>query len=462
MRTGFKIGDKEFTISIPDDTDIVRMRGAEKIRDHEGALAEVFDHPIECRPFDVLIREKLALKPDGDAVIVISDNTRPVPYKGEQGILLPIVTRLLKAGVAAHRITVLCANGTHTPLSEATFRNMLDPRVFALGIRVVNHDCTDEENLQFIGYTSSGTKIRINRLYADAHIKILTGLVESHFMAGVSGGRKAICPGLIGEDSVYLFHSVGFLDDPAARDLNLAGNPCHNEAMEVASSVGADFILNVTLNQDFQVTGYFGGDLTAAHLAAFESVKGEVSIRAERKYDIVVTHAGFVGRNHYQAAKAAVASIPLLKPDSVLIMAADCTDADPVGKPTYRSVLPFLKNKDAVSFVRMLRSPTWRFVPDQWQVQMWAKLFQVIPQDNFIFYAPQIEEADYAILPGVNGNRYLAAFSDAAGDASGVKPGIEKFLEAALAKVVQKMRDEGKGAVAVAWLADGPYGIVHG
>ncbi|MCK7477153.1 MAG: hypothetical protein M0C28_06315 [Candidatus Moduliflexus flocculans] len=96
--------------------------------------------------------------------------------------------------------------------------------------------------------------------------------------------------------------------------------------MEVASSVGADYILNVTLNQDFQVTGYFGGDMIKAHLAAFESVKEAVGIPASEKYDIVVTHAGFVGRNHYQAAKAGVAAIPLLKPDSVLIMAADCID----------------------------------------------------------------------------------------------------------------------------------------
>jgi lactate racemase len=457
MHTSFRIGDKAYTIDLPDTADILRMRGAPALDAAGPALAEAFDNPIGCRSFSRTIKEKLASKPEGDAVIVISDNTRPVPYKGEQGILLPIIRRLIQAGVPAERITVLCANGTHAPLPDAMFRAMIDPAVFELGIRIVNHDCRDEADLKFIGYTSAGTKIRINRLYADAHIKILTGLVESHFMAGVSGGRKAICPGLIGEDSIYLFHSVGYLANPESRDLNLQGNPCHNEAVEVATSVGADFILNVTLNQDFQVTGFFGGDMIQAHLAAFESVKEEVSVFASKKYDIVVTHAGFVGRNHYQAAKAGVAAIPLLKKDSVLIMAADCTDAEPVGKPGYRSVLPLLKGNDADAFIAMLKSAAWEFVPDQWQVQMWAKLFKVIDQDRFIFYAPQIQGKDYQILPGVDGTRFLAA----EGQGSGRGAALQGFLEKALEETIRNMEKEGRRDLSIAWMADGPYGVVR-
>ncbi len=457
MRTTFTIGEKEYAFDLPGGADILRMRGAEPIRDFGAALTDAFEHPIGCPSFEKIMAEKLAVKPEGEAVIVISDNTRPVPYKGEQGILMPIIQRLLSSGIASDKITVLCANGTHTPLPDAIFQTMLDPAVYDLGIRVVNHDCRDESGLKFIGHTGKGTKIRINRLYADAHIKILTGLVESHFMAGVSGGRKAICPGLIGEDSIYLFHSVGYLDNPDSRDLHLDGNPCHNEAMEVASSVGADFILNVTLNQDFQVTGYFGGDMIQAHLAAFESVREEVSISSSKKYDIVITHAGFVGRNHYQAAKAGVAAIPLLEPDSVLIMAADCTDVEPVGKPTYRKVLPYLKDKNAGAFMELLKSKTWEFVPDQWQVQMWAKLFRVISQDQFMYYAPQIEKQDYAILPGVDGNQFLVSSKHAAD--RGTK--IQEFIENALRETIRKMENEGRRDMTVAWLADGPYGIIR-
>jgi nickel-dependent lactate racemase len=456
MTTSFELGDKKFQLELPEGTEILGMTGASKVDNPAAAMRSMLDHPIGGRSFPVLIKEKLEEKPDGDAVIVISDNTRPVPYKGEQGILLPLVRELLDAGMSADKITVLCANGTHVPLADEVFRDMIDPEVFNLGIRVINHDCLDTDNLKFLGHSRSGTKIEINRLYCESHIKILTGLVESHFMAGVSGGRKSICPGLIGEDSTFVFHGVENLDHPRSTDLVLEGNPCHDEALEVAQTIGADFIVNVTLDHDYNVTGYFAGDMVEAHLAAYEKVKASVGIENSGPYDIVVTHAGFVGKNHYQAAKTGTAALPLLKEDSVLIMGADCIDTDPIGKDTYRKVLPYLKDKSSDDFIALLRSEEWEFVPDQWQVQMWAKLFQVIPQENFIYYAPQITEKDYKILSGRDGNDYLPEEKRYHSEDGN----ITLFLDSALKSVIRKMEAEGRGDIRIAWLSDGPYGIV--
>ena len=457
MKAAFELGEERYELELPEDVTILAMRGAERLADPGREIRRCLQEPIGRPALSQIIRERLRTSSQAQAVIVISDNTRPVPYRGEQGILLPIIEVLMDEGVSADRITVLCANGTHTPLPEAVFREMLDPEVFARGVRVVNHDCLDEENLTFLGYTSKGTEIKINRLYVEADIKILTGLVESHFMAGVSGGRKSICPGLVGEDSTFIFHSAKFLDDIHAEDLNLVDNPCHEEAIEVARSVGADFIVNVTLNQDFDVTGCFAGDMELAHLAAFEKVKESVSIDESSTFDIVVTHAGFVGKNHYQAAKAATAALPLLRPDSHLIMAGNCIDVDPVGKRSYRQVLPYLKGQDADAFVSLIRSPEWTFVPDQWQVQMWAKLFRVISQEQFTYYAPQIVREDYDILPGVDGNRYLV---EGRRYEKGSQQDIVDFLERALEGVRKRLENEGRSGIRVAWLADGPYGIV--
>ena len=457
MKTEFELGDNKYSINLPDNTKILTMKGAEVVPDPRNEIRRSLDNPIGSAGFNEIINKKLKVNPESNAVIVISDNTRPVPYKGEQGILLPLVERLIDAGVQADKITVLCANGTHTPLSDEVLRSMIDPEVYNRGVKVINHDCLDDDNLKFVGYTSRGTEIKVNRIYVDADIKILTGLVESHFMAGVSGGRKSICPGLIGEGSTFIFHSVNILDNEKSEDLNLKDNPCHEEALEVAKSVGADFIFNVTLNQYFNVTGYFAGDMEEAHLAAFEKVKDSVGINESEKYDIVVTHAGFVGKNHYQAAKAGVASIPLLHENSYLIMGADCIDVDPVGKDTYRKVLPYLKNSDADDFIRMLRSAEWTFIPDQWQVQMWAKVFRVMPQDNFIYYAPQICRKDYEILSGQDGNRYLP---DDRRYEAGTKDDIVPFIESSLNAIIEKLKVEGNKDIKIAWLADGPYGII--
>lgn len=457
MKTRFELGEKSFEFELPEGTDILQMAGSGKVENPTSVIQDCLDNPVGTAPFDNIVRSKLRQNQKLETVIVISDNTRPVPYKGEQGILLPLVNRLLKCGVSATDITILCANGTHTPLPESTFREMLDPALFEMGIRVINHDCLDLENLVDLGRTSAGTQIRINRMYLEADLKILTGLVESHFMAGVSGGRKSICPGLVGEDSTFIFHGVENLSNENSRDLVLKGNPCHEEAMEVATKAGADFILNVTLTQDLDVSGYFAGDMNDAHLQAFEKVKNDVLIENTGPYDIVITHAGFVGRNHYQAAKAGVAAIPLLKHDGFLIIAGDCTDIRPVGKDSYRKVLPHLKDKSVKEFLEELSSPDWKFIPDQWQVQMWGKVFEVIPQDHLIYYAPQIPKSDYGILPGVDGNTFLDE-ADRYKDKDGLIP---VFLERAIEKVTRifiKLHDR---QPRIAWLADGPYGIVQ-
>ncbi|QEN09534.1 DUF2088 domain-containing protein [Oceanispirochaeta crateris] len=456
MTTSFELGDKKFSIELPEGTDYLRMKGADKVADPVGAIRDCLENPIGTESFSKIVRKKIDENPAGDAVIVISDNTRPVPLKGEQGILLPLIRILLDEGLSADQITVLCANGTHVPLEDSVFKEMIDPAVFELGIRVVNHDCLDVDNLKFLGYSKSGTKIEINKLYVNAHIKILTGLVESHFMAGVSGGRKSICPGLIGEDSTFVFHGVPNLDSVYSHDLILENNPCHEEALDVASTVGADFIFNVTLDHDYNVTGFYAGDMIKAHLAAYEKVKDSVGIRNTGPYDIVVTHAGYVGKNHYQAAKTGTASIPLLDENSYLIIGADCNDPDPVGKDTYRKVLPYLKGKSSEEFIELLSSPEWTFVPDQWQVQMWSKLFKVIPQDHFIYYAPQISEEDFEILSGQNGNDYLPEKDRYKKSDSN----IPLFYHNCLDSLISKLKAEGRKNIRIAWMSDGPYGIV--
>ena len=456
MTTSFELGDKKFDVTLPEETKILRMKGAAKVENPEKVICECLNNPIGTESFPKLVRKKLKDNPEGEAVIVISDNTRPVPYKGEQGILLPLIIDLMEAGAEANQITVLCANGTHVPLADEAFRQMIDPRIFELGIKVINHDCLDEENLTFLGYSKSGTRIEINKLYVDADIKILTGLVESHFMAGVSGGRKSICPGLIGENSTFVFHGVPNLAHPKSTDLVLEGNPCHEEALEVASTVGADFIFNVTLDEKYNVTGFFAGDMEKAHMAAYEKVKNSVGISCSEKFDIIVSHAGYVGRNHYQAAKTGVAAIPALKEKGYLILGADCTDPDPVGKDSYRSVLPFLKDNNSEDFIAVLSADDWTFIPDQWQVQMWAKLFSVIPQDHFYYYAPQIPEKDYSILPGIDGNNCLNPEDRYKSD----DRNISEFIQNALDSVVAKLKAEGRENISIAWLSDGPYGIV--
>lgn len=456
MKTiNFKIGSEIIHFKVPLHAEVFSMDDPIPLKDPTAAIAEALIHSIGSPGLEELIKDKLAEKKEARAVVVISDNTRPVPYKGETGILWPVVKKLLDHGFTKDRILILVATGTHHPLNEEELHAILDPRIFEAGIPVCNHDCHDQTRLAYLGESRHGAKIVVNRDYLAADLKILTGLVESHFMAGFSGGRKSICPGLIGEESTYVFHGANMLASPMASDLSLNGNPCHEEALEIAQKVGTDYIINVTLDRNFKLTGVFAGDLIKAHEQAVNRVKQYTGLPIKQEFDIVVTYAGYVGINHYQAAKVGVNAANILKTGGSLIVVANNTDADPVGSPNYRTMIHLLKMNGAEEFNRLLLSPDWSFVPEQWQVQMWTRLFNKIPPTNFIYYSPQLTADDYRILPGQDGNCYLPEEERYHGTFITISKVIESALQNQLAGFYQQNQHEARIAI----LADGPYGV---
>jgi len=443
-----EFGKESFGIRVPDTADILRMPEIAPLRDPAVEVRRGLACPIECTALGTVIRAKVARVSAPTAAIVISDNTRPVPYTGPAGILAPLLSALRRGRVVD--IVVLVATGTHHGLNENQLRSMLPETAFAPDVRIVNHDCTDPEALRWVGRTARGTDAWINAIYLDADIKILTGLVEPHFMAGFSGGRKSVCPGLVGLDATQIFHGVDMMADPRSDSLILDGNPCHEEALEVARLAGCDFLVNVTIDREKRLTGVFCGDMEAAHLAACERAAETNAIPIEQEYDVVVTHAGFAGINHYQAAKAGCEAAKAVKRGGVMILAASHTDVHPVGGPHYRQVLRLLSELGPELFNARLRSPDWTFVPEQWEVQKWAQVFAKLGgMENLIYCSPQVTGALFAEcrVPGVDGGAGLNAREGGALSAAAM---VQCAVDAQIARHPER---------AVAVLADGPYGV---
>ncbi|MDC7240642.1 MAG: nickel-dependent lactate racemase [Spirochaetales bacterium] len=447
----FPIGPDKTGFPLPPQVDVLTMPHPPTLKHPGQAVLDAIDAPIASSQLPDIVAGKAVetgkKARDLSACIVISDSTRPVPYKGEQGILWPLVDLLQEQGVQASNIRVLVATGTHRGHTEEELRSMLDPRVFDAGCLVENHDCHADDNLSHLGKTKRGSDILINSDYVQSDIKILTGLVESHFMAGASGGRKSICPGLIGEDSTFIFHGAPMLADENSCALVLDGNPCHEESLEMATTAGADFIVNVTLDGNFDLTGVFAGDLVKAHEAAVTHLKSYTAIKVDKKYDIVLTHAGFVGINHYQAAKAGVEASRLVKEGGYVLMVADNTDTDMIGSTAYRTMLQLLKLTGSEAFDRTILSPDWTFIPEQWQVQMWNRMFKILPQDHFFYYSPQFGPEEYRICPGESMEK-LNGMSRGEGT-------IPQQLLAAMNALVEKLGDD----ISICWMQDGPYGV---
>jgi len=442
------LGHTSFSIKVPAHTAVLPMGKALPLSNPGAEIRQALKNPGDCPPLEVIVRQKLEIKPKAKAVVVISDNTRPVPYSGESGILFPTLDEMIKAGFEPSRIQLLVATGTHRAMTDDELKEILDPRIFSLGLQIINHDSRDFSELTTVGRTELGGEVSLNRHYVESDLKIITGLVESHFMAGASGGRKSICPGLLAEDSTYVLHSGPVLASPRATNLILEGNPVHEEALRVARMAGCDMSVNVTLDYNYKLTGIFAGDMEKAHLAAVEKLQSYAAIPAKEKYDLVFTHAGYVGVNHYQAAKAAVAAVPLLQEKGICLLAAYHTDPDPIGGSNYKRMMRMLGEKGTEKFINTILDPSWTFVPEQWEAQMWTRLFQRIPPENLIYCSLEIPREAFSWLPE----------TDARSLVEGTKK-LPELVENSLDMAIKKLRSSLGREPRIAFLPDGPYGI---
>jgi nickel-dependent lactate racemase len=450
--TTLEFGSETIELSVPPETEVLSMPTAAVLSDPGAAIEQALARPVAGPALGTIVREKRTAAVDLTAAIAVSDITRPVPYKGRGGLLPPLLKALREAGVRRENITLIVGTGTHRPSTAEEKAAMFGDEI-ARTYRVIDHDGQDYGSLTHVGRTARGTEVHVNTAFVKADVKVATGLVESHFMAGVSGGRKAVCPALVDVRTIQKFHGPDFLESPLADNLILEGNPCHEEALEVAKTVGVDFTVNVTLDRDMRLTGAFAGDLEAAHRRAYEFMKGYTAIPLEREYDIVLTHGGYSGRNHYQTAKAGCAAVRAVKPGGAVVIAADNRDREPVGSPEYRELLGRLKTLGVEGYVEMIRDPGWTFTKDQWEPEVWGRVLRKVGEEGLVYCAPRVAAAEFVRLPGRPG----WDFDDGPPDRSDAET-ARTMVQNALRFLVAREREKGTPA-SVAVLREGPYGI---
>jgi nickel-dependent lactate racemase len=403
---GVEYGKREIAVRVPPGCRTLEMKETRPLPDAAGAMREAIARPLGSPPLGDIVKAKGKAAGAVTVCIATSDITRPVPYRGEAGILAPMLDALHRAGVRRENVTLLVGTGTHRPSTAEEKAAMFGADV-AGAYRVADHVCDDDPALAHVGRTRSGTEILVNRLFVEADLRIATGLVESHFMAGVSGGRKAVCPALVSRKTIERFHSAQFLDSPKATNLVLEGNPCHEESLEVARRVGVDFTVNAVLDRRMALVGVYAGDLEASHMAAYRQVREFVAVPLDREYDIVLTHGGYVGINHYQNAKAACNALPAVREKGFVILAACERDSDPVGPVTYRTLLHLLKLQGWERYLRMLLAPDWRFTRDQWEPQMWGKVLAKVGEEGLVYCSSNLPAREAEIVPGRLGWEYV-------------------------------------------------------
>ena len=357
MKVKLAYGQGHLTVDLPDDrTTVIEPTHRAGLADEKAAVMESLERPIGSRPLRELI------KPGHRICIVFTDLTRATPNER----IIPWLLEHL-AAVPRENITLLNSLGTHRPNTREELEKMLTPEVVA-NYRVLNHEPENLDAHLQLGTTRDGTPALINRHLVEADVRIITGFIEPHFFAGFSGGPKGIMPGVAHLRTVMSNHGARNIGDPQSAFGITEGNPIWEEMRDIALRVGPSFLLNVTLNDEREITGVFSGDLLAAHKVGIEFVRHSAMQKVAAPFDVVVTtNSGYpLDLNLYQGVKGMSAAARIIKPGGTLILAAECREGVPANSPLDKLLR---SAADSEEILAMLATPG--FVrPEQWQAQI--------------------------------------------------------------------------------------------
>jgi nickel-dependent lactate racemase len=390
MKVDLSYGRSTLPLELPDglEVTVIRKPAMPALPEPRAAVEAALARPVGAAPLADEARGKRS------ACILVCDITRPVP----NGLLLtPLVRALLAAGLPAERVTVLVATGLHRANLGRELEELIgDPWILST-VRVENHDARDDAAHADLGATPAGTPVKLDRRFVDADLKIVTGLVEPHFMAGYSAGRKVIAPGVAHRDTITTLHSSRFMADPRADNCVLDGNPLHREQLAIADMVGRVLAVNVVIDEGRAPSFVNFGEVVASHLEAVRFVERYVQVPVGRRFRTIVTSAaGYpLDRTYYQTVKGMVAPLDILEPGGDLVIVSECSEG--IGSKAYAEAQERLVRLGPAGFWDDIREKP-RADVDEWQTQMQLKPLRA---GRVHLYAPLLSEGDRA-LTGVS------------------------------------------------------------
>ena len=369
MHIDLRYGKGSFRLALDPawDVTVIRKPDMPLLADPVAAVHAALAQPVGARP---LAEEARGAK---TACILVCDITRPVP----NGLFLPpLVRTLVDAGIPAAGITILVATGLHRPNEGDELAELVgDPWVMQT-VRVVNHFARNNADHVDLGATSRGTPVKLDRRFVEADVRIATGLVEPHFMAGYSGGRKVIAPGVAHKDTITTFHSVRFMADPRAANCVLEGNPLHEEQLEIMKKLGHALALNTVIDEHRNLSFVNFGEVVQSHLLAVDFIRRYAVVPIARKFATVVTSAaGYpLDKTYYQTVKGMVAPIDILAPGGDLLIVSEC--AEGMGSREYVDAQRRLLGLGPEGFMADISAKRFADI-DEWQTQMQLKPMRV-------------------------------------------------------------------------------------
>lgn len=285
-------------------------------------LNDALDHPIGTARLEEIIESNQRV------VIVVPDATRSA---GAHRVAPLIVERLNQHGVSDDKISVLIGGGTHrAPTKEET--DWILGAELPTRIAIHAHDARDSASHVNLGSTSRGTRVSLNRRLVETDHVIAIGAISYHYIAGFSGGRKAILPGCAAEHSIKSSHLNSFDLNSLEKCVGVAsgrldGNPVHEDMTEACALLNPSFLLN-TVIRNGEVVAVYAGHWREAHRRGCDEYHSKHSVPACERRPLVIVSAGGRPRdiNLIQSHKAMEHASEVLEDNGVMVVLAECPD----------------------------------------------------------------------------------------------------------------------------------------
>jgi nickel-dependent lactate racemase len=359
MRVRLQYGTSGLEVDLPsENVTVIEPRFVEGLADEARDFREAVRHPIEAPP----LRE--TVKAADRVAVVIPDSTRPLPSER----LLPWLFEELSHVPPAH-VVLVNGTGSHRANTREELEGMVGRAVLER-YPLVNHDAHDETTMVEVGRSADGEKVFMNRAYVEADRRIVLGFIEPHFMAGFSGGYKGIFPAVADIASILRYHDAKTIGHPRSTWGILEGNPTQEIIRHNGALVPLDFCLNVTLNRDREITGFFCGHPIQAHEVGCRFSKQTAMVACEEPFPVVVTtNSGFpLDQNLYQTVKGMSAASQIVRQDGYIATASRCQD----GFPDHGNFRALLFDHDSPrALLDTIEAPGFSMY-DQWEAQLLA------------------------------------------------------------------------------------------
>lgn len=307
----FPFHDTTFEFDLPSTwhVHVAAIRDSQPL-DREG-MEQALARPIGSLPLREMARGR------SRAVIIVEDVTRPAPTHR----LTPlVVSELEAAGIERRNMQVVNAAAAHRPQLGFEFRRKLGLEVYET-IEVLNP--SPYEDLVYLGQSSRGTPVYVNREVVEADIRVGVGGIVPHPSAGFGGGGKLILPGVCGMETIAHHHGA-FEGEPG----KVENNPFRDDLEEVGRIARLDFIVNAVITSKGETAGLFAGDMVQAHRAGVQFARRVYAVQDTPLADIGIINAYPLDIDLFQSPKAlsAVGGGRTVREGGAILLTAACPE----------------------------------------------------------------------------------------------------------------------------------------